>query len=96
MGAEGAFARVLGPIVGNQIDYASVDSKEKTGPGQLSEREFMDIYHYPSLNPATAIYGLIGDPIEHSIGTSPPQRRFSKTQPKRRLCEDDRQTRGIS
>ncbi len=68
MGAEGAFARVLGPIVGNQIDYASVDSKEKTGPGQLSEREFMDIYHYPSLNPATAIYGLIGDPIEHSIG----------------------------
>lgn len=68
MGKKGAFARVLGPIAGNLINYASVDSKEQTGPGQLTAHELVDIYHYPSLNAHTSIYGLIGDPIERSPG----------------------------
>jgi 3-dehydroquinate dehydratase/shikimate dehydrogenase len=67
MGALGAFTRVLAPIVGNLVNYASGDV-EKTGPGQLSVTELMDIYHYPQLNPKTSIYGLIGDPIEKSVG----------------------------
>jgi 3-dehydroquinate dehydratase/shikimate dehydrogenase len=49
------------------VNYASGDV-EKTGPGQLSVTELMDIYHYPQLNPKTSIYGLIGDPIEKSVG----------------------------
>lgn len=68
MGEKGAFARVLGPIVGNLIDYASLDSEEQTGPGQLTISELVDIYRYPSLNGHTSIYGLIGDPVEKSPG----------------------------
>jgi len=68
MGEKGKFARVLGPIVGNLIDYASIDSEEQTGPGQLTAHELVDIYHYPSLNGKTSIYGLIGDPVEKSPG----------------------------
>jgi 3-dehydroquinate dehydratase/shikimate dehydrogenase len=68
MGEKGKFARVLGPIVGNLIDYASFSIEEETGPGQLSLSEWMDIYHYPSLNTHTSIYGLIGDPVEKSPG----------------------------
>lgn len=68
MGEKGIFARVLGPIVGNLIDYASVNFEERTGPGQLTVSEWIDIYRYPSLNGETSIYGLIGDPVEKSPG----------------------------
>ncbi len=68
MGEGGAFARVLGPVIGNLIDYASADSKEQTGPGQLTVTEWIDVYHYSSLNRQTSIYGLIGDPVEKSPG----------------------------
>jgi 3-dehydroquinate dehydratase/shikimate dehydrogenase len=68
MGEKGKFSRVLGPIVGNLIDYASVDSETETGPGQLSVSEWVDIYRYASLNRDTSIYGLIGDPVEKSPG----------------------------
>ena len=68
MGEKGEFARVLGPIVGNLVNYACMDSQEQTGCGQLTVRELMDIYHYPLLNEHTSIYGLIGDPVEKSPG----------------------------
>ncbi len=68
MGEKGQFARVLGPIAGNLIDYASFDSKEAVAAGQLTVSELVDIYHYPSLNKKTSIYGLIGDPVEKSSG----------------------------
>ncbi len=68
MGEKGQFARILGPVAGNLIDYASQSVAEQTGPSQLSFSELMDIYRYPSLNKETAIYGLIGDPIAQSPG----------------------------
>lgn len=68
MGERGEFARVLGPCVGNLVNYCCLNLENKTAPGQLSLGELMDIYHYPSLNPQTAIYGLIGDPVEKSPG----------------------------
>jgi 3-dehydroquinate dehydratase/shikimate dehydrogenase len=66
MGKGVSFARVLGPIVGNCIGYAS--HQEECAPGQLTLAELYALYRYPTLNRATAIYGLIGDPIEQSIG----------------------------
>lgn len=66
MGENGQFARVLGPVVGNLIDYACAG--EKTAPGQLTVQEMQDIYRYRALNQETHIYGLIGDPIDMSIG----------------------------
>lgn len=68
MGEKGKFARVLGPVVGNLVDYGSVKAEEETGPGQLTIREWVDIYRYDSLNKETHIYGLIGDPVGRSIG----------------------------
>lgn len=68
MGEKGEFARVLGKVVGNRIDYAILRGHGKTGPGQLTVEELVDIYHYPTLNPKTAIYGLIGNPVAKSPG----------------------------
>lgn len=66
MGEEGQITRILGPIVGNFIDYACLEEANSTAPGQLTLSELAEIYHYPHLNPQTEIYGLIGDPITQS------------------------------
>ncbi len=68
MGEKGGFARILGPVVGNIIDYASAGPGEQSAPGQLTVSEMVDIYHYPFLNAQTAIYGLIGDSVKNSLG----------------------------
>lgn len=68
MGEKGEFARVLGSAAGNTINYASLEKKEETAPGQLSVADLVNIYHFPSLNKETTLYGLIGDPILNSQG----------------------------
>lgn len=68
MGEKGEFARVLAPIVGNQVNYACIDEKSKTAPGQLTAEELVLTYGYQDLNRDTAIYGLIGDPVRQSSG----------------------------
>jgi 3-dehydroquinate dehydratase/shikimate dehydrogenase len=67
MGEKGSFARVLSKVLGNRINYASL-SQEVIAPGQISVQDLTDIYHYPFLNQETAIYGLIGSPVEKSPG----------------------------
>lgn len=68
MGEQGQFARVLGPLVGNLVDFTRADQSEETGLGQLTVSEMRDVYHYHQLHPKTALYGLIGNPVTHSIG----------------------------
>jgi 3-dehydroquinate dehydratase/shikimate dehydrogenase len=68
MGEPGKFARVLGPVMGNVIDFARPDLEEQSAPGQLAISELVDVYHYPDLNRETAIYGLIGNPVVNSPG----------------------------
>lgn len=67
MGLYGQLSRILGPVIGNPITYASLDSESLTAPGQLSAKTLRERYHYRSLTPRTAIYGLIGDPVDLSI-----------------------------
>jgi 3-dehydroquinate dehydratase/shikimate dehydrogenase len=68
MGEKGEFARVLAGVMGNVVNYACLNGESKTGPGQLSFVELTENYHYYALNENTAIYGLIGDPVEKSPG----------------------------
>lgn len=68
LGEKGTFARVLGPVVGNQVDYASLSRGKETGAGQIPWQEFSEIYQYTQLNQKTEIYGLIGDPVDKSPG----------------------------
>ena len=68
MGDKGVFARVLSPVVGNLVNYASLERDSQTAPGQLTVSELVELYNYPMLNSKTAIYGLIGDPVTNSPG----------------------------
>jgi len=66
MGERGAFGRVLGPIVGNKIDYGHVGVP--TASGQFSIDELNAVYRYQNLNSKTALFGLIGNPVVQSPG----------------------------
>jgi 3-dehydroquinate dehydratase/shikimate dehydrogenase len=67
MGERGAFARILAPLFQLPMTYASLSDKEQTAPGQMPAAILRERYHYHQLNRATALFGLIGDPVSKSI-----------------------------
>jgi len=68
MGEYGSYTRILSPIVGSQINYASLSDTETTAPGQISLESLNKIYHIRQLNTDTKIYALLGDPVDKSAG----------------------------
>lgn len=68
MGEDGTPARILGKTVKNFIDYASLDKERESAPGQIDIYTMLTQYCYHSLASSTAIYGLIGDPVQASLG----------------------------
>jgi 3-dehydroquinate dehydratase/shikimate dehydrogenase len=65
MGEMGLPARVLALREGSALAYASVG--EATVPGQLSLEAMKRLYRADKLNRRTRVYGVIGDPIGHSL-----------------------------
>jgi 3-dehydroquinate dehydratase / shikimate dehydrogenase len=65
MGEIGLPARVLALREGSALAYASVG--EKTAPGQLTLDEMKNLYRADKLNRKTRVYGVIGDPVSHSL-----------------------------
>lgn len=68
MGKLGQITRICASIFGEPFMYAPETDVEKNAPGQLLASELEMIYHFHQLTPKTRLYGLIGDPIDHSIG----------------------------
>ncbi len=66
MGPYGEFSRILSIIFGSQITYASIDKGKESVASQLTLDEMNNIYRIKKLNKNTKIYGLIGNPVEHS------------------------------
>jgi|694.fasta_scaffold28409_2 3-dehydroquinate dehydratase/shikimate dehydrogenase len=67
MGPKGQFSRPLAPLQGQAFSYACLQEALETAPGQLSAKQLIDQYRYRTLSSKTAIYGLIGDPVDLSI-----------------------------
>ncbi|HYL84084.1 MAG TPA: shikimate dehydrogenase [Candidatus Angelobacter sp.] len=65
MGDVGLPARILALREGCELAYAPV--KEATAPGQVSLQEMLHLYRAHRLTRATRVYGVIGDPIGHSL-----------------------------
>jgi 3-dehydroquinate dehydratase/shikimate dehydrogenase len=68
MGEEGRITRILAPVVGCVLTYGSMSVDGANAPGQMEAKELQEIYHFRKLNKQTAIYSLIGDPIDKSLG----------------------------
>jgi 3-dehydroquinate dehydratase/shikimate dehydrogenase len=67
MGEQGIISRVLGVRAGSVFTFGAVSADLKTAPGQVSTQDLRGIYRIDQVDAATRIYGVAGDPIEHSL-----------------------------
>ena len=69
MGEQGIISRVLSVRAGSVFTFGAVDANAglKTAPGQISARDLRSIYRIDQVDAATRVYGVAGDPIEHSL-----------------------------
>jgi len=65
MGEIGLPARLLALRDGSVLAYAPVG--EATAPGQVGLREFRHLYRAETITKKTEVYGVIGNPIQHSL-----------------------------
>lgn len=67
MGELGLISRILGRKFGNVLTFASLETGKESAPGQISAADLAGLYRYKSTGPATGIYGVIANPVAHSM-----------------------------
>ena len=67
MGEQGIISRVLGLRAGSIFTFAAASSSEATAPGQVTAQELRSVYRIEQVDAATRVYGVVGDPIAHSL-----------------------------
>jgi 3-dehydroquinate dehydratase/shikimate dehydrogenase len=67
MGDIGAPTRILAGRFGAPFSYATFHHERALAPGQLSYQQMTEIYHYDQINAETEVYGVIADPVGHSL-----------------------------
>ena len=67
MGAAGLVSRIIAKKLGSIVTFASIDEQSATAPGQLTISQFKDLYRYDDIKPDTQLYGVIADPVGHSL-----------------------------
>ena len=67
MGEQGIISRVLGVRAGSAFTFAAASADQRTAPGQIGVQELRDIYRIEQVDAATRVYGVAGDPIEHTL-----------------------------
>jgi 3-dehydroquinate dehydratase/shikimate dehydrogenase len=67
MGEQGIISRVLGVRAGSVFTFASASAGEETAPGQVTAKELRSVYRIEQVDAATRVYGVVGDPIVHSL-----------------------------
>ncbi|MGI9457765.1 MAG: shikimate dehydrogenase, partial [Aeoliella sp.] len=67
MGDIGTPSRILLARCGAPFTYATFHHERALAPGQLSYDQMMDTYHYESITEQTDVFGVIADPVAHSL-----------------------------
>lgn len=67
MGEQGSLSRVLGVRAGSAFTFGAFSDCEKTAPGQITAQELRNLYRIDHIDVATRVYGVVGDPISHSL-----------------------------
>jgi 3-dehydroquinate dehydratase/shikimate dehydrogenase len=66
MGDYGEPLRVLAPKYGGWITYASLRPGLESAPGQLTVEDLVRLYQAKTIDEATEVYAVVGDPVAHS------------------------------
>jgi 3-dehydroquinate dehydratase / shikimate dehydrogenase len=76
MGETGFPTRVLAPAWGGLFTYAAPNASDGTASGQVSARVLRHLYRAEKFTRAAKIYGVIADPVRHSISPAVHNRAF--------------------
>src|SRR5580658_3863254 len=76
MGELGFPTRVLSPVFGGVYTYATPMQAQGTAAGQVSARSLRHVYRVEKLERTAKIYGVIADPVRHSISPAVHNRAF--------------------
>lgn len=67
MGEAGLISRILAKKLGSSVVFGSMDERSATAPGQLTIEKLRGLYRHNSMNCDTELYGVIADPVGHSL-----------------------------
>jgi 3-dehydroquinate dehydratase/shikimate dehydrogenase len=67
MGDLGVPGRILSARAGSPYSYAAFNKERGIAPGLPSFDEMRKVYHFSEINASTQIFGVIGDPVAHSL-----------------------------
>lgn len=76
MGETGFATRVLSTAIGGLYTYAAPNAAEGTAAGQVSARHLRHLYRVEKFTRDARIYGVIADPVRHSISPAVHNRAF--------------------
>jgi 3-dehydroquinate dehydratase/shikimate dehydrogenase len=78
MGDLGTCTRILASKYGAPFSYAAFNKERSIAPGILSFQELHKVYRGERINAATEVFGVIGDPVGHSLSPLIHNRAFEK------------------
>ena len=67
MGEAGVISRLLAGRYGALLTFASLGGHDPVAPGQVDLREMLEWYRVKDIGPDTALYGVIANPVGHSM-----------------------------
>lgn len=67
MGELGRISRILAPAYGSWLTFATLAGRTPAAAGQFTLSEMVTSYRVPTIQRQTEIYGLLGDPVSHSL-----------------------------
>ena len=67
MGDIGVPTRILAGRSGAPFVFATFNDDRVLAPGQIGWRQMRDVYRYESIGASTKIYGVVADPVAHSL-----------------------------
>ncbi|MCK4292220.1 MAG: shikimate dehydrogenase [Planctomycetes bacterium] len=67
MGRAGLVSRIVAKKLDSFVTFASIDEQSATAPGQLTIAQLKELYRYDSIEGDTELFGVIADPVGHSL-----------------------------
>lgn len=67
MGDIGVPTRILAGRAGAPFTFATFQDDRVMAPGQIGWRQMRDVYRYDAVTSATRVYGVVADPVAHSL-----------------------------
>jgi 3-dehydroquinate dehydratase/shikimate dehydrogenase len=67
IGDMGMPSRILGAKYGAPFTYGAFNKERGIAPGLPSYAELKTVYFYDQINAGTKVYGVLGDPVAHSL-----------------------------